>query len=79
MGVQPKEVQRPDLQPEWREPGFPSTCFSLLMLFLFTYCSGRDHLIAALKMRVEAVRLSAWSRAAGDQEIPDLAASWGHN
>lgn len=39
MGVQPKEVQRPDLQPEWREPGFPSTCFSLLMLFLFTYCS----------------------------------------
>ena len=25
MGIKPKEVQRPDLQPEWREPGFPST------------------------------------------------------
>ena len=34
MGIKPKEVQRPDLQPEWREPGFPSTCFSLLILLL---------------------------------------------
>ena len=42
MGLKPREVQRQDLQPEWREPSIPSTCFSLLLLFLFKYCGVEE-------------------------------------
>lgn len=51
MGLKPREVQRQDLQPEWREPSIPSLLSKLFLIntiFIQILRCGRDHLIAAL-------------------------------
>ena len=72
------ETSRP-CSPSVREPGFPghfpfSTCFSLLIIFLFKYYDVGE----TTELPLSVVRKEAIRRDAGFQEIPDLTAPYGH-
>lgn len=79
--VKPREVQRqagPAARVSENPPGFPghfpfSTCFSLLIIFLFKYYDVGE----TTELPLSVVREEAIRRDAGFQEIPDLTAPCG--